>query len=567
MPSLVAKTVRGRKYWQLVESRRVNGQPRSFVLMHLGRPAELLHRLQQLEAGRRLTSVSHGAVAALWALAQELGLAALIDAEVPRDRRGRLPREAGLTPGTSLLLAAIGRACQPISKRAWAAWARTTSLPRLAGIDPTRLTSQHFWDQMHRVPVAALARIEEAVVRRVVAQEGLAPDLLFYDPSNFFTFIASTNARCTVAQRGHNTQKRHDLRQLGLGLVVSRDGQLPLFHLLYEGARPDVRLFPQLLTSVRERVERLWGTPARVTLIYDKGNNSRANQAAVDASPVHYVGSLVPTAYPALLAEAVDRLQPLALREDEEVRSYRVRRALWGQERTLLVVQSEALRQAQIRGLHQQLEKRLRALGRLTAQLEAPRGGRGRRDRLEARVAEVRRGQHMKDLLHVEITQRAGGRWRLAVWVDRARYVHLTERVFGLRLLMTDRHDWADAEIVTAYRGQARAERAFRDLKDPGQLAVRPTFHWTDQKLHVHTFCCVLGYLLVKRLQRRAQRAGLPARSVRALLTTLARIREVTLVELPAEGGRPKVRRQLEELDPATGRVADALGLRAPVLP
>ena len=82
MPSLVAKTVHGRKYWQIVESRRVNGQPRSFVLAHLGRPETLLARLQSPGA-LRFRSVAHGAVAALWAQAAALEIAALIDAQVP----------------------------------------------------------------------------------------------------------------------------------------------------------------------------------------------------------------------------------------------------------------------------------------------------------------------------------------------------------------------------------------------------------------------------------------------------------------------------------------------------
>ena len=159
MPSLVAKTVRGRKYWQIVESRRVNGQPRSFVLAHLGRPDTLLARLQGGTAGARIRSVAHGAVAALWARAQTLDLAALIDAQVPRDRRGRMPRRDGLTPGQSLVLAAIARACRPLSKRAFAAWAAGTSLGRLAGTTVARLTSQHFWDQMAAVPAAALPAI------------------------------------------------------------------------------------------------------------------------------------------------------------------------------------------------------------------------------------------------------------------------------------------------------------------------------------------------------------------------------------------------------------------------
>jgi transposase len=559
MASLVAKTVHGQKYWQIVESRRVNGQPRSFVLAHLGRPETLLARLQGGAGTLRFRSVTHGAVAALWARAQVLDIAPLIDAQVRRDRRGRLPQRAGLTPGQSLVLAAMARACRPLSKRAFAGWAQTTSLDRLAGIQPARLTSQHFWDQMDAVPAERLAAIEEALVQRVVAQERISPDTLFYDTTNFFTFIDSTNPRPTLPRRGHNKQKRHDLRQLGLALVVSRDGQLPLFHLLYEGDRPDVRTFPEVLTSVRARLERLFGALPPVTLVYDKGNVSRRTQAQVTATALHYVSSLVPSQHAAVLAYALPQLAPVALPTGEEVQAYRTRRTIWGQERTVVVLRSERLRAGQVRGLHQQLAKRVRALAALTAGLEAPRGGRGTRAGLERRVAEILRGQHMRRLLHVEILQEAG-RWRLAMAVNADEYRVLTEERFGLRLLMTDRDDLSTPELIVAYRGQSRAERSFREMKDPESCSVRPQYHWTDQKLKVHAFCCVVGYLLLKLLERRARQAGLPFRSPRSLLRALQAIREVTILE-PAAKGRPRVRRQLEELSDGARRLAACFDL------
>lgn len=559
MPSLVAKTVRGRKYWQIVESRRVNGQPRSFVVAHLGRPETLLARLQQATGGARLRSAAHGAVAALWAQVERLGVIGLIDAHAVRDRRGRVQRRDGLTPGQSLALAALARASRPVSKRAFAAWARTTTLDRVAGIVPGRLTSQHFWDQMAAVPAAALAAIEEALVRRVVEHERLAPDTLFYDTTNFFTFIDSANRRPTLPRRGHNKQKRHDLRQLGLALVVSRDGQLPLFHLVYDGDRPDVRLFPDVLTSVRTRVERIFGAAPPPILVYDKGNVSRATQAQVSALGLHYVSSLVPSQHPALLAEALPQLAPVDLPTGEVVQAYRTRQRIWDEERTVVVVRSERLREGQVRGLHQQLAKRMRALAAITAGLEAPRGGRGARAGLERRVAEVLRGQHMRRLLHVDIVEEHG-RWRLATHVDADEYRHLTAERFGLRIVMTDRDDLSTAEILAAYRGQSRAERAFRAMKDPEGCTLRPQYHWTDQKLQVHAFCCVLAFLLLKLLERQARRAGLPVRSPRAVLRALEAIREVTIID-GAPRGRPRVHRQLEDLDEAGQRLAGCFGL------
>ena len=75
MATLQKKKSRGHTYWQIVESRRVNGKPRPVVLAHLGTAENLLQRLQQ-GAGKPVKAKVYefGAVAALWQLADELQL-------------------------------------------------------------------------------------------------------------------------------------------------------------------------------------------------------------------------------------------------------------------------------------------------------------------------------------------------------------------------------------------------------------------------------------------------------------------------------------------------------------
>ena len=43
--------------------------------------------------------------------------------------------------------------------------------------------------------------------------------LLACDTTHFYTYIASTNERNSLAQRGNNKQGRHNLRQVGLSYV------------------------------------------------------------------------------------------------------------------------------------------------------------------------------------------------------------------------------------------------------------------------------------------------------------------------------------------------------------
>jgi transposase len=236
-------------------------------------------------------------VAALKAAADRLGIVSIIDRHFP-GQRGRRP-----SVGTTLLLGALNRAVRPRSKRGWATWAATTSLHRLfPGLEVKSLTSQFFWDQMDRIPLDVLQAIESELTRTVVQELDLDLDTLFYDTTNFFTYIASTNHRSKLAQRGHSKQKRADLRLFSLSLLMSREGQIPLCSHVYEGNVADVTAFPDSLSRIRTRLEALSLELEELTFVYDRGNNSRANQALVDEHRIGYVGALTPSHHGDLLA-------------------------------------------------------------------------------------------------------------------------------------------------------------------------------------------------------------------------------------------------------------------------
>jgi transposase len=74
--------------------------------------------------------------------------------------------------------------------------------------------------------------------------------LLAYDTTNFYTYIASTNTRNQLAQRGHNKQGRHNLRQVGLSYVLDGEQGLSLCHHVYPGNVADVEEFSTALTRI-----------------------------------------------------------------------------------------------------------------------------------------------------------------------------------------------------------------------------------------------------------------------------------------------------------------------------
>ena len=549
MASLQAYSSHGIQYYRIVESFRNQGKPSIRVLAHLGRVDEILRRHQQhAEVPVKVSSVSAGAVTALFGLARELDVAGLINNALSGG--GEVQVRAGLTVGESLVADMIARACAPRSKRAFADWATTTYLPELMKFAAADLTSQHFWDQMNVMPLEKLPEIERALVCKVVRTEQLQLRALAYDTTNFYTHIASTNPRAELPQRGHNKQGRHDLRQMGLALVVDQVTQLPLAHVLYEGARSDMKTFADFLKPVRKHLLELTGQPDQLTLVFDAGSSSRQNLEGMQ----HYVTAVRPSSHLALLEEAAAKLSEVPLARGGSARAWRTSRTIAGSKREVVVVFSPKLHAGQLRGLHQTLAKSWREFEQMGSFL------RTNAEAAKRKLEKLRKRQYLRSLFCYRIDREGTGPIRVCAWSDWLEYQRLNKRYFGLRVLITDRAEWTTAQIIEAYRGQSKVEAAFRDLKDPRMLATRPQFHWTDHKLHVHAFVCVMAYLLVTLLHRRAQQKAAFDGGPRRLLAELAELRCCRLIDMTGRKGRPRVRSQLEETGDALRALAQTLG-------
>jgi len=325
---------------------------------------------------------------------------------------------------------------------------------------------------------------------------------------------------------------------------------LPLCSHVYEGHRVDVSSFADSLTRIRERFEKLSLELEQHTIVYDKGNLSKSNQAWVDAAPFGYVASLVPAHHPELMKISADDYRPLSGDRIAELRGLRLERTIWGQQRTVLLFISEQLRQGQIRGLEQHLSKRIERLEQWKEQLAKPRSGPRTDASAQKQIAELLSGQHLKKVLNIEYDANRSGSDRLHYHIDEQARTHLEKEVFGKRILITDRSEWAEQEILLAYRGQSEVEDAFRQIKDDEHMAVRPQYHWTDQKIHVHTFCCLLAFLLGRVVEYEARKLGY-REGLSGLLDLLGTIRlAMVLRSTPHKRGRPRCEWQLEEADP-----------------
>jgi transposase len=573
MQRLEAKTIHGRTYYYLSLWGWKNGKCRRLSQQYLGKPEDIARAVSGSGPTPDYARVLEwGLPQALWQEATRAQVVQHVDQLCPK-------RAQGLSPGDYIRLAAVNRACEPVSKQALWDWVSRTALPRVwPEASAAQLTSQRFWDHMDRIDGPTTQAIWQQLLDAVLQREQIPLSQVCYDGTNFYTFIDTFNLRCQVAKRGKNKQGRCNLRQVSYALFCTTDGHLPLFYDVYEGNRNDAKEFPQVLERfqrwLKERTGSTWAT-TKPTLIFDKGNNSADNFALIDSLELPYVGSVKLDEHPDLanLSNQDARWQPATEPGLEGTKSWRTQQVVYGQERTLVLTYNQNLFDSQWATVQNDLAH---ALGQLAAVQQNLRdraaglvqgGTPPTVESVERKCQQILQRQHLRQLVQTTLTRDAAARPLLSYHTDAATQQQLQDTYLGKTLLITAHQQWSDAQVIRAYRSQFVIEEIFHELKDRHIGAWWPLHHWTDSKIQVHGLYCTIAVLLRALLWRRARRAGLRL-SMSGLLEKLGQLRQVINVFPAKRAGQLKPEQAvLTQRDETQYRLIEILGLQSPKSP
>jgi transposase len=564
MASLYKKMISGKPYWYLREMGWAGGKPVLVSDRYLGTAADIEALLDAHEAEvlpERTRHLAFGDVAAAWGILRDLDVAAVID-EVTGTRRS----DAGASTGTYLALAALNRLVAPCSKAGFADWWKTTAADRFTKIPASVLDGRRFWDAMHAVTLEQVEEISRQIAVRIVQASGVDCSSVALDMTNFATFTGTGNEKAPVAQRGKAKQKRSDLRLVGLGLVVTRDGGIPLTWHAYPGDRPDVTQFPAMIDQLLDRYQAVCAgagvpaSPADMTVVFDAGQNSEDNFGHLAGTGLHYIGSVPASDCPDLTALPASARSVVDEDRFGGLTAYDTRRQAYGAERRAILTWSPELHAAQAAGFTgTTLAKAGRKLDELAATLARGRTRRSR-DKVQAEIEAVTRKPWVRRVITWELAGERPRDLRLAWSVSQESLAALEDELFGKHVLITDHDDWPVPEVIAGYRSQSEAEFSFRQMKDTHVVSFSPMHHWTEHNIRVHVFTCVLALQIAHLMRRRARHAGLDL-SVRELLSHLAGIGETVLL-YPSTGGRPKARRMTTELTGHQQELHEIFGLQ-----
>jgi len=589
------KTIKGCQYYYIYESYYQDGKSKQRMVEYIGNiddvlafameafkqrcasqddhtsSADATHKEPTFDADEfTVKTYTHGDCMAMYYGAEMIDIQQIMDECFP-------PKTVkGLSRSEVLLLAMIHRAIDPGSKRQFASWASTTSLPYHLGFQAEKLDSQAFWEAMDGIDEEMIQQAWNRIVMKMETLFNVKPDTFHLDYSNYFTFIDSKNGRCVICRRGHNKQKRDDLRQFSLAVLTAAELQIPVVWELYEGNKNDKSEFADFVRYTAKTLTEMGYDISNITITFDGGSNSEENFSDIK---FHIVCPDSLNSHKKLFDISVDEYEEITLSNGSKRLAKRIDDLEFcGIKGVGILTFSQALQDGKVAELEKDLEKHEQAINDINQRLINPRSrlftklqkrekevtreikdalkyNENLRKELERLKAEGKKPKgkpkkpkeipvwdyehellqiveqdvfkkaYLKEFVSISLKKTDNG-YEAVSCIDAEEKAAYIKKYYGKKLTCTDHVEWSTLEILDEYCKQECIENAvFRVSKNVDHFAIRPQFHWTDQKIKVHVFCCLAAITIAEALRMKCKAKGFDITRA-AMLDKLHNIRD-----------------------------------------
>ncbi|MDR1080033.1 MAG: IS1634 family transposase, partial [Deltaproteobacteria bacterium] len=376
------------------------------------------------------------------------------------------------------------------------------------------LSSQGFWNNMSQINSDQIREIEDKIVSKIVEIYDIRTDCLLFDNTNFITYFDSDNPSA-LAKRGNSKEHRSELRIIGLSLMVSPDHNIPLFHEIYPGNTNDAKRFSEIIATLKDRASKICGA-TDITIVFVRGNNSSSNfDKLLENDPLsfHFVGGLKQNQCRHLFEVPSSEFLPLKGECFGETTAYRTTEEEYRISVTVIVTNNPELFRTQMRGINENIQKCSIEFDELICKLQQRKDGlirKGKnytRESIEAMVKNILHREYMQQIFDYSIT-RDDKFFSLSYNISEKKFDNLKTKTLGKSIIFTSRHDWSPEQIVSTYRAQYHVELNFKQMKDKKFISFTPIRHFTDSKIIVHSFYCVLSLILCSVMNLEFHRLG-----------------------------------------------------------
>ena len=438
-------------------------------------PAEAIEAVRRVLAGETLVSpeealriersLPHGHVAAVLGTLRRLGLERIIGRERSRERDlvVALVCQRLLRPGSKLS-----------ATRQFALSTLGEEL-RVEGAGEAELLAAMDW------LLSRQERIEQQLARRELEPGGF----VLYDLSS--SWLEGT--KCPLAAFGYSRDGRRGTLQITYGLTCSPRGR-PVAIEVFGGSVHD----EQTLPAAAERLKGRFGIE-RIVFVGDRGMVKQAGVETLRSQGFDWITALTA---PQLKRLARDGHLQLSLFDERNLAE--IESPDFAGER-LVVCRNPHVAAERRQRRAELLEATERLLEAVKRSVDSPRGRLHGKPAGEIGERVGRDVNRYKVAKHFEL-EIADGRFAYARKQEQITAEAALDGIYILRTSLGPDKVSAQA-VVRAYKQLQEAEQAFRALKAPDLLALRPIHHRLEDRVRAHALLCMLAYLVRLEIEER----------------------------------------------------------------
>jgi len=409
-------------------------------------------------------------------------------------------RSQGLTPGDYMLFCTLNRLTDPKSNNQLKEWFNGTLLKELYPQASKYLTAQHVWNHFDEYfTPEILNSIYLSLVKKTLNLYGTPFQTLLIDSTNFYTYI-SDHPFNELPRKGHGKDGHKHLNLINFSLMLEKEREFPIYYKTYPGNIPDVTHFKELLPELSEWFEQLELEIPDLTLVFDKGNNSEDAMKIIELNHWNFIGSLRPSTFKNLLQEPFTEFSKIYdTKKLHPIYAFRREAKIYTNTPQVIVVTfDEKVHDKNLNTLKYHVAKRFDQLREFTITKLNTKPQWMDPSKIKKHVDEqILKQKDFKKIVEtiLETVVRETVEFQELRWGLNKKWFTEKTHSFGKSIIFSNRTDWTTKDIVLAYRQQFKIEKKFADMKSDEYIQACPVRHWTDDKIQIHLFICVLALL------------------------------------------------------------------------
>ena len=380
-----------------------------------------------------------------------------------------------------IFMMVLNRLCDPHSKLACMKWKEEVYEPMWDDIKLHDLYLALDWLMKNK------ESIEVQIFNNVRNIFNQSIDLMLFDTTSV-SYWGEGEYSPNLLKFGHSKEKRSDLKQLVVGLLMTGAG-IPVGHEVFSGNQVDVRNFPQIISKVKDK----FGLVSRIVWVCDRGMISEANISLLETIKHEYIIGV--------RMRMMNDAQKQVLLVDKLKDFKKIHDNLYVTEVILdvkveLPEEEEKKEGNESTGKKKKKEKKTKIVKRRFIVCYNPK---------QAEEDAIKR-EYFKRIIQNKVLHSTDKSW--IVKNGYKKYIKLKEdiiesvdydklekeKIYDGKWVLLTNTELSYEEVAKYYKSLWQIESAFRELKS--SLDVKPMYHWVERRIKAHVFICFLALVM-----------------------------------------------------------------------